>query len=388
MKKLIACLALLSSLTALCSAATTDLSYPPTTSAGHDFNHAPVGQSFTALASSVRGGIFLADDTSFTAWLATIYPGQIVPGSYPYTVAPSISVRIDLLAGEGTGGAVLHSTTRTLTAPFMGFVDVDYAAAGVVLTVGQKYSVVVTDISGQSYPQGVTGWVVPSVTDSSGAGIPVTDSNGNVVGYLPYGAYYGGLPIVQGTLVTDDAGVGDTSFQMIDTGSATAPLLIATTSLPNGTVGEPYSATIMASGGVPPYTGVVSGLPAGLTCDGANLTGTPLASGTSNLNVTVVDDLGQTASANLTLTIAPATTTSSNYTIKDEGKGKITAIGAGYVMVGSKKLIWNSSTVIIVNTPDGVRSVIDSFVKVGMVAQWKGLRDKTKTVLTSKLEIN
>ena len=130
MKKLIACLALLSSVTALCSAASTDLSYPPATSAGHDFNHAPVGQTFTAVASSVRGGIFLADDTSFTAWLATIYPGQIVPGSYPYTVAPSISVRIDLLAGEGTGGAVLHSTTRTLTAPFMGFVDVDYAAAG------------------------------------------------------------------------------------------------------------------------------------------------------------------------------------------------------------------------------------------------------------------
>lgn len=205
---------------AVAPAAGTDLSYPPTSSAGHDFNHAPVGQSFTATASSVHGGIFLADETSFTNWLATIYPGQIVPGSYPYAIAPSLTVRIDLIAGEGPDGAVLHSTTRTLTMPFMGFVDVDYAAAGVTLTVGQKYSILVTDASGQSYPQGVTGWVVPSVTDStSGSGEPVLDSNGQIVGYMPYGAYTGGLPIIQGTLITNDAGVGDTSFQVIDKGT-------------------------------------------------------------------------------------------------------------------------------------------------------------------------
>jgi hypothetical protein len=461
---------LLTALTAVSSAAATDLSYPPATSAGHDFNHAPVGQSFTAVASNVHGGIFLADDTSFTAWLATIYPGQITPGSYPYTVAPSITVRIDLLAGEGPDGAVLHSVTRTLTAPFMGFVDVDYGAAGVTLTVGQKYSILVTDISGQSYPQGVTGWVVPAVTDStSGSGEPVYDSNGNVVGYMPYGAYTGGLPIVQGTLVTNDAGVGDTSFQVIDNGTAPTvqtvsgvnavitafvardpgyivinggnnlldhlwttnltpanttflggltnwyqtgllvdytgtvspdgviltqltvkpppdALVISTTSLPNGTAGVPYSAPIAVTGGLAPYSGSISGLPAGLTFDGLNITGTPTSSGVSNVTVTVNDALGHSASSTATLTINPAPST---YTIVDEAKGRISAIGAGYLMVGSKKLIWNSSTTIIVNTPKGIRSVIDSYVKVNMKVQWKGLRDAaTNTVLTSKLEIN
>ena len=35
------------------------------------------------------------------------------------------------------------------------------------------------------------------------------------------------------------------------------------------------------------------------------------------------------------------------------------------------------------------RHVLDSFVKVGMKVQWKGLRDKaTNTVLTSQIEIN
>jgi hypothetical protein len=460
----------IAALGAASSAAASDLSYQPTTSAGHDFNHAPVGQSFTATASSVHGGIFLADETSFTNWLATIYPGQIVPGSYPYAIAPSLTVRIDLLAGEGPDGTVLHSTTRTLTQPFMGFVDVDYAAAGVTLTVGQKYSILVTDVSGQSYPQGVTGWVVPSVTDStSGSGEPVYDSNGHIVGYMPYGAYTGGLPIIQGTLVTNDAGVGDTSFQVIDKGTtppvqtvsgvnavitayaardpgyivvnggnnlldhlwttnltpanttflggltnwyqtgllvdytgtvspdgviltqltvkpAPDALAISTTSLPSGTVGVPYNAPVAVSGGLPPYSGTITGLPAGLSFDGLNITGTPTASVVSTVTITINDALGHSVSTTATLTINPAPT---NYTIRDEAKGKISAIGAGYLMVGNKKLIWNSSTIIIVNTPNGVRSVIDSFVKVGMKVQWKGLRDAaTNTVLTSKLEIN
>lgn len=461
----------LAAFAAVASAAPTDLSYPPTASSGHDFNHAPVGQSFTATASSVHGGLYLADETSFTNWLSTIYPGQIAPGSFPYAVAPSVTVRIDLLAGEGPAGAVLHSTTRTLTAPFMGFVDVDYGATGVALSVGQKYTILVTDISGQSYPQGVTGWVVPSVTDPTpGAGQPVTDSNGHVIGYSPYGAYSGGLPVLQGALVPNDAGIGDNAFQVIDNGTAPvvqtvsgvnavitafvardpgyivinggqnlldhlwttnlnptnttflggltnwyqtgllvdytgtvtaqgvlltqltvkpapAALVVSSANLPSGTVGVPYSTPITVVGGLPPYSGTVSGLPAGLTFDGDNVIGTPKASGVATLTITITDSLGQTASASPTLTINPAAAT--NYTIRDEGKGKITAIGAGYLLVGTKKLIWDSNTVITVNTPQGERSVIDSFVKVGMKVQWKGLRDKTTgTVLTSKLEIN
>lgn len=467
--KLLTSLALIA-LSAFSFAASTDLSYPPTTSGGHDFNHSPVGQSFTATATNVHAGIYLADETSFTAWLATVYPGQIAPGSYPYAVAPSVTVQIELLAGEGTSGAVLHSTTRTLTAPFSGFVDVDYGAAGVALTVGQKYTLLLTDISGQSYPQGVTGWVVPSVTDPTpGTGQPVLDSSGNVVGYMPYGAYSGGLPVLQGALVSNDAGVGDNAFQVIDNGTAPveqtisgvnavitayvarnpgyivingglnlndhlwttnlnatnttflggltnwyqtgllvdytgttssqgiiltkltvkpAPtaLVVSGANLPDATVGVPYSAAITISGGVAPYSGSVTGLPKGLSFDGYNITGTPTASGVSTLTITITDSLGASASASPTLTVKPAP---ASYTIVDEGKGKITALGAGYLMVGTKKIIWDSKTVIIVNTPKGPRSVIDSYVKVGMRVQWKGLRDAaTNTVLASKVEIN
>ena len=471
----LASLALLLATAVQALAGSTDLSYPPTTSGGHDFNHSPVGQSFTAIASSVRAGIYLADETSFTAWLATVYPGQITPGSYPYAVAPSVTVKMDLVSGEGPGGTVLSTTTRTLTAPFSGFVEVDYGALGISLTVGQKYTLMLSDISGRTYPQGVSGWVVPSVTDStSGAGQPVMDSSGNLVGYLPYGAYASGLPVLQGALVANDAGIGDNAFEVIDTAPIAPPpppaeqtisgmnavitayvarnpgfivingglnlndhlwttnltpanttflgglsnwyktgllvdyvgttspqgliltsltvkpapsaLVLSSANVPDGTVGVPYSAAVTVTGGLPPYTGTVTGLPAGLSFDGYNIVGTPTTSTVAVLNITILDSLGSAVSASPTLSIKPAP---AHYTIKDESQGKITGIGAGFILVGTKKIAWNATTTIIVNKPTGSVSVIDTFVKVGMRAQWKGLRDAaTNTVMASKLEIN
>ena len=73
-----------------------------------------------------------------------------------------------------------------------------------------------------------------------------------------------------------------------------------------------------------------------------------------------------------------------SYTVPDEGKGRITAIGPNhsYLLVGARKLIWGPSTAITVNTEDGERHVIDEFVQVGMKAQWKGLRDRATNTVT------
>ena len=461
---------------ATATAATTDLSFPPTSSSGHDFNHAPIGQSFTATASDVRGGIYLSDEDSFTAWLATVYPGQIAVGSYPYAVAPSVSVRLDLLVGEGSGGPVLYSNIQTLTAPFSGYVEADFGAAGIALTVGAKYTLLLSDVSNQSYPQGVTGWVVPAVHDRTTSGEPVLDASGAVVGYLPYGAYYGGQPILQGGVIANDASVGDNAFEVIDnappvvvetvsgsnavitayvarnpgfivingglnlldhlwttnlnpgnttflgglvnwyktgllvdyTGIVTSqglvltsltvkpaplPLVASALNLPDGTVGVGYPAplNVTISGGVAPYLVDVTGLPAGLVSDGVTVTGTPSVAGPATVSIVVTDALGRStaASASLNINSPPPPPVATSYTIKDESKGLISAIGDGYVLVGSKRLIWDAHTSITVNTSKGVRHVVDSYVKVGMRVQWKGLRDKnTNTVLTSQLEIN
>jgi hypothetical protein len=88
------------------------------------------------------------------------------------------------------------------------------------------------------------------------------------------------------------------------------PLSVTTTSLPKGTVGSSYSATLAATGGTTPYTWkVTSGsLPAGLSLNAATgaITGKPTASGTSSFTVTVTDSSSpaKTASANLSITVS------------------------------------------------------------------------------------
>ena len=87
------------------------------------------------------------------------------------------------------------------------------------------------------------------------------------------------------------------------------PLLITTTSLPSGTVNSPYSATLSATGGLPPYTwSIIKGsLPAGLTLNPSSgvISGTPTTAGTSNFTVQVSDSESPpaTASAPLSITI-------------------------------------------------------------------------------------
>jgi hypothetical protein len=103
--------------------------------------------------------------------------------------------------------------------------------------------------------------------------------------------------------------------------------------------------------------------------------------------VTVSDAIGLVSAGNPSVTIQPAP---GNYTILDENKGKITAVGLNCLYVGTKKLVWNSNTIILVNgAPVGQRSTIGSYVRAGMRIQWKGLRDaNTGTVMMNKVEIN
>ena len=84
------------------------------------------------------------------------------------------------------------------------------------------------------------------------------------------------------------------------------PLSITTASLPNGQIGAAYTAQVAATGGVPPYTWSASGLPGGLTASAAGaITGTPTASGSFTVGVTVTDSTKATAATqNFSLSIA------------------------------------------------------------------------------------
>ena len=124
---------------------------------------------------------------------------------------------------------------------------------------------------------------------------------------------------------------------------------ITTTSLPEGTVGASYSATLNATGTTPITWSVSSGtLPAGLSLSGNTISGTPTTAGTANITVKAVNVAGE-ATKNLSIKINAAsvkptitTTTLPNgrvdsaysFTLKASGTGTITWSYTGTMPAG------------------------------------------------------
>ena len=132
-------------------------------------------------------------------------------------------------------------------------------------------------------------------------------------------------------------------------GSGGGSLAISTSSLPNGTVGTTYSASLQASGGTIPYSWKLSSgsLPAGLTLSSstAAISGTPSATGTSSFTVTATDSGNNTATKSLSIAIAAAKQTLSISTSSLAG-GKVgTAYSATLTAAGgSTPYSWSISS--------------------------------------------
>ena len=107
-----------------------------------------------------------------------------------------------------------------------------------------------------------------------------------------------------------------TSVMVFSRPVSAAGMTITTTSLPDGTVGVPYSAQITVNGGTPPYTWYADFLPDGLSIDSVSgqIVGTPTTAGTTNKADVQVFDKNNVDSAlqTFSLTINPMkiTTTS------------------------------------------------------------------------------
>ncbi len=106
---------------------------------------------------------------------------------------------------------------------------------------------------------------------------------------------------------------------------------------------SPYSASLSASGGAPPYTFAISGLPDGLTghADGT-ITGTPSVAGKFTVSATVTDSAKATASQRYTVTIAgPAITiTTSSLPVATVGAAYSAAVVA---TGGIPPLTWSAT---------------------------------------------
>ena len=95
---------------------------------------------------------------------------------------------------------------------------------------------------------------------------------------------------------------------------------MTTTSLPGAVAGVAYSAKLAATGGISPYTWLLSGgsLPEGLTLrSNGTIAGTPKIGGTSGFTVEVADSdsPAETATANLSITVGVAPLSITTYNL-------------------------------------------------------------------------
>jgi large repetitive protein len=192
-------------------------------------------------------------------------------------------------------------------------------------------------------PNGTVGVVYSSNITATGGTTPYacSISSGTLpAGIVLTGCTVSGTPTVAGssavTVTVTDAGSPiqtANSNQTILIGDAA--LTLTTTTMPDGTVGIPYSAQVGVSGGMSPYSCTITAglLPGGLTLTGCTVSGTPTTAGPSTVTVHVTDSQNpsQSATGPETIVINPAaltiTSTLPNGTVGVSYSSTITASG-------------------------------------------------------------
>jgi PKD repeat protein len=129
----------------------------------------------------------------------------------------------------------------------------------------------------------------------------------------------------------------DTSGNYSDTAHASAKplpaLSISTSSLPNGIVDSPYNETLLAQGGVSPYTWILESgsLPAGLMLSSSGtISGTPTAEGTQIFSVKVTDSEASADIKQLSITVTAVPLDMVAYWSLDEDSGTVAEDVSGH----------------------------------------------------------
>ena len=305
------------------------------------------------LALSSSGMVFGTPTTpgpfSFTV-VVTDSAGATTSGGFRITINPA-----PLGIAGGPAGPVSTGTAINITFTGTGGVGPYYCTLGGSLPPGATFAncvlsgtpttagtytfrITIVDSTGAVFTQTVTLTVVlpaPALSLSGSlangkVGVPYAGQISASGGTGPYTYAGTGLPgglslsasgAITGTPGT--AGQFSLAAAVTDSKGATASgtfgitivpadLTVVTASLPDGVVGIAYSASLTASGGVPPYSWTVTGLPDGLTATAAGaISGTPTTPGKFTVVVMVKDVAGTTFAPRiggytLTLTIAPA----------------------------------------------------------------------------------
>jgi hypothetical protein len=260
----------------------------------------------------------LPGGTVGTAYTATTLAAT--GGTSPYTWSVASGA---LPSGLSLSAAGVITGTPNAAGTFSVTLKVTDSALPLPATATQTFSVIVVAVPPLSIttqtplPGGEVGVAYTQAFAATGGTSPYTWS-------ISAGAATTGLTLsAAGSLTGTPTAAGPFNFTVQVTDSAgrtaTAPfaitvaaaLAITTATLPNGTVGTPYSQALAATGGTAPFTWSVStgALPTGLTLSAAgSLTGTPTAAGKFSFTIQVVDAAKATASQSFTITITAALT--------------------------------------------------------------------------------
>jgi len=229
----------------------------------------PSYAGWAVVSGSLPAGIAL--DPSTGALTGT---PSAAPGAYSFTVEVTDSAdQTDTQALSLELANVLQITTSTLTG---GIVGAPYSAS---LQASGGKSPYAWSLAAGGLPPGLT----------------LSASTGAITGVPTAAGTYGF------TVQVDDAAEpGRTDTQALSlTVTAATGLAVTTASLPDGNVGAAYSATLAATGGVPPYAWTIASgnLPPGVTLTSATgaLAGTPTKQGRYSFTVRVTDSLGAQA---------------------------------------------------------------------------------------------
>jgi hypothetical protein len=206
-------------------------------------------------------------------------------------------VLLSVLAVSGCGGGG-SSSDLTPPPPPPAAVAVTTTALPAGQT-GNPYSVTLT-ASGGTAPYTWSSGPLP-------AGLSLNASNGALAGFPTVAVVGASIKFT----VTDSGKPAQTASAQL-TVTIIDPLMITSSTLPNGQVGNAYSVPLAATGGISPYQwSLISGtLPAGLSLDAATgaISGTPTAAANASpltFQVTDASSPAQSASMALPLTITP-----------------------------------------------------------------------------------
>jgi hypothetical protein len=275
----------------------------------------PVVSSITPTSATAGGPGFAltVSGSNFSTGSIVLWNGSSITTTYVSATQLQGTIPGGLIAAAGTAQVAVYTPGRSGgTSNLVAFtINPATTTTTTTTTTGTPLAITTT-----SLPVGTAGTAYGQTLAASGGTAPYVWSA--ISGTVPPGLTLSAAGAVSGMPTT--AGSYAFTAQVADSAShtatypysmviSTAPLAIATTSVPAGTAGSAYITALGASGGTPPHNwSATSALPPGLAISAAGaISGTPATAGSYAFTAQVADSASHTAAYTYSLTVAPST---------------------------------------------------------------------------------